>query len=74
MQQTQVWLDTGLVDGGELLSCTAEGLEPDHDPELLSCPPSDVVHMARPAEVAGEGDTKELGLVDHLKWVIVREV
>ena len=66
--------DTGLVDSGELVSGATKGLESDQYPKLLCCPPGDVINMGSPAEVAGDGDAKEPRLVDHLKWVAVREV
>ena len=66
--------DTGLVDSGKLVTGSTKRLEPDQDPKFLCCPLSDVINMGSPAEVAGDGDTKEPRLVDHLKWVAVREV
>ena len=48
--------------------------KPDKNPKFVSCPLGDVVDVGSPAEVAGECDTQEPGLVDDFKGVRARKV
>ena len=60
-----------MVDLQQLVGVSSKSLESDQYPEFRSCSLGDVVHVSLPAEVAGEGDTQQPGLVDDFKGLTV---
>ena len=69
-QQTQGWS----VQAKRVLQTVMSWSVVQKDPQLLCGSLADVSDMAKPAEVAGEDDTKEHGFIDHFQGFTNREV